>query len=520
MNKLADGSRLTTCRDDVFFTAWRRRLIIAVLALTAYYPTLKMGFLWDDHVMIEQNQRLHAWSSDNLRHDFHADVFDGHGDRYYRPMQTIANRVDYTLWKLRPFGYHLTNLLFHIGNSLLAGELLIALGALPIEALIAGVFFAVHPIGVEQMMIIAGRAELMALFFSLAAILFLLQRGAWPLAASTISFILALLSKESAVATPFLAALAFYKRRTVPSSRQVVSRDPSIKASMDGPRITDFLGDVFKVLGFSSMVFPYLLWRRHVMGPIPFSVPHSWIPLFYFKAFPKVLWEYAGLIFAPWNLHSHRLMPHLSHYWFLYLSAWIALKLALWLAGSRFGLFCLGWFVVTFLPKTPVMIAGNFMLDHWAYPAVIPAGWVFAKIIARLWNTGREWRRATAVILCMTVIINLALLVRLNVELRNTDEKMYRWALRFTTSNPIKYNLGAVLLNQNKPEEALGYFLDVHRAYPDDLHNSNAIAQAIWQIGQKIQAIDYLEALHRKHPEDSETSRHLEQLKLKLQQRE
>src|SRR3989338_8816354 len=110
----------------------RYQLMIGVLALTAYAPTLRMGFLWDDHVMIEANPALHQWSWQNLKHDFTTDVFDHQGDPYYRPAQTLMNRLDYTLWGARPVGFHLTNLLFHLANALLIAELVLALGVLPL----------------------------------------------------------------------------------------------------------------------------------------------------------------------------------------------------------------------------------------------------------------------------------------------------------------------------------------------------------------------------------------------------
>ena len=32
--------------------------MLVLLAFTAYAPTLKLGFMWDDHVMIENNPHL------------------------------------------------------------------------------------------------------------------------------------------------------------------------------------------------------------------------------------------------------------------------------------------------------------------------------------------------------------------------------------------------------------------------------------------------------------------------------
>ena len=90
----------------------RYRFMLVLLAFAAYAPTLKLGFMWDDHVMIENNPHLGVLvpALELQGYDFTTDVFDGHGDPYYRPAQTLLNRMDFTLWKLRPLGYHITNL--------------------------------------------------------------------------------------------------------------------------------------------------------------------------------------------------------------------------------------------------------------------------------------------------------------------------------------------------------------------------------------------------------------------------
>ena len=125
-----------------------------------------------------------------LHHDFTTDVFDGHGDPYYRPAQTLLNRIDFTLWKLRPFGYHLTNFLGHVGNCLMTVELGVLLGLTPMGAFLAGTLVAVHPIVVEQLMIIAGRAEIFGLLMTLVDALFSARPGRRNAAAGMACFVI------------------------------------------------------------------------------------------------------------------------------------------------------------------------------------------------------------------------------------------------------------------------------------------------------------------------------------------
>jgi hypothetical protein len=454
----------------------RYRWMIAMLAITAYLPTLKTGFMWDDHVMIEINPFIRGWSLPNLRHDFTTDVFDGRGDPYYRPLQTLANRVDYTLWGLQPVGYHITNLLFHLGNAILVAELILLLGFSALAAFLTASLFAVHPIVVEQLMIIAGRAELMGLFFSLLALILFLKEGRrWAFAGGA-AFIAALLVKESTIVLPALLALVFYIRK-----------EPHARYKLPAALLL--------------AIPPYLLLRYRIVGPV---IAHSdpWLTArFFIQEFPSVLGRYIRLLCFPWNLHSHRLLPHLNHFWPLHLLVLAAGCYAAIRRWGRLGVFCIGWFIVMLLPKTPVMIYGNFMLEHWGYPAAIAFFLPLGLLIAQGWQSRRKNIRTMTAIGYFSLLIAWSLLVHLNVALRGSDEQMYRWALHFTSSNPIKYNLGVLLLQEGRPREAATYFEEVAAAYPDNADAIGALAEAYWVSGHRQAAIGLLTQFIHTHPD-------------------
>src|SRR5262245_54598983 len=145
--------------------------ILVLAGLLTFGSTLRVGFLWDDHEMIENNPHISPLNLDNLRVAFTSDVFLGKGDAYYRPLQTVFNMIDYAIWKTNPFGFHLTNLTIHIVNAILLFGLLAALSIEIQVAFLASLCFVVHPIIVEQLLIIAGRAELMSLMFTLLALI-------------------------------------------------------------------------------------------------------------------------------------------------------------------------------------------------------------------------------------------------------------------------------------------------------------------------------------------------------------
>jgi len=412
------------------------------MAFVAYFPVLRVGFIWDDHVMIENNPRLSDWSAASLKQDFTTDVFNGHGDPYYRPVQTLMNRADYALWGLRPFGYHLTNLLFHSTASLLVASLATLIGMTPMSALLAGCLFAVHPMGVELQLNLSGRSEVMALAFILLGIQLLLrhQRSFWVL--GHFFWLLALFTKESSLVAPALGALVFWLRREPASTYK-------------------------RLIPFGFYLLPYLGIRHVAVGPMAADRDVNLWTIYLFKAFPAVILQYVQNILLPWNLHSHRMMPRLNPLWPLLLAAVAAWLWQAYRRHWRGALVGTIWVALVILPKAPAMIYGRFMLDHWAYPAVVPValglGWFFAKT----WDSARMRALTPWAMAVFPILIGWALMTRLNIELRNTDEKMYRWALHFTTSNPIKYNLAVTLLQQRRPAEAIPYLQDYLHDYPD-----------------------------------------------------
>jgi hypothetical protein len=474
-----------SCTTDVHFDMiridYRYRFMLVLLAFAAYSPTLQLGFLWDDHAMIETNPHLRTWSAAEIRHDFTTDVFDGHGDPYYRPAQTLLNRIDFTLWKLRPFGYHLTNFLGHAANCLVVVELGILLGLTPMGAFLGGTLVAVHPIVVEQLMIVAGRAEIFGLLTVLLALYFLIQPGRRKAAYGYAWFVLALFFKESALIAPALLALCLWLRKS--------------------PKTL-----YWRILPCMILMLPYLVLRHHAVGSLSVGHDPSYMAWFFIAAFPHVLWKYLEILLFPWNLHSHRLVPHLSHGWPRYLIALLAAAGLLIHRRSRWGCFAAAWFVLCLIPKTPIMIFGNFMLEHWAYPALIGIAFWVGYLLSEAWSHQKRLASRIAIPSYLVFLIAFALMVHVNVILRGTDEKMYRWALNFTTSNPIRYNLGLLLLESGRPMEASQYFEMVRAYYPENLANRRALSLAYWQAGHHKAARYLLWETTQAYPEDKPTA--------------
>src|SRR5580765_8465561 len=88
---------------------------LAAVALLAFSPALLNGFVdWDDHVNLLENPSYRGLGWTQIRWMFTTKLM-GH----YIPVTWLSLGLDYTLWGMNPFGYHLTTNLIHAANTAL-----------------------------------------------------------------------------------------------------------------------------------------------------------------------------------------------------------------------------------------------------------------------------------------------------------------------------------------------------------------------------------------------------------------
>ncbi len=189
-------------------------LALVLAVAIAFSGTLEGAFVHDDSTLIVQDYRIR--SLDNLG-ILWTGAFYGPGSPYqhYRPVTTTTFALDYAIWQLDPFGYHLTNLILHLAVVLAWWAWLRRLFPDGRLALIAALWFAVHPLQTEAVANIKGRCELLSLLFLLGSLhahrtALTASRGrfiAWS-ALGGVLLLLGLLSKEGALVGPGLVLIA------------------------------------------------------------------------------------------------------------------------------------------------------------------------------------------------------------------------------------------------------------------------------------------------------------------------
>jgi tetratricopeptide (TPR) repeat protein len=186
-------------------------LLLIVLTAAAFSPVLNNDFVnYDDPLYVTKNSRVQegltpaslgwAWTTTSVAN--------------WHPLTWMSLELDYQIYGLNPRGYHLTNLLLHLANTVLLFWALLRLtGARWPSALVAALF-AVHPLHVQAVAWIAERKEVLSALFGMLTLLAYSWYVKQPSVRSYVfvagSLALGLLAKPMLVTMPFVLLLLDY----------------------------------------------------------------------------------------------------------------------------------------------------------------------------------------------------------------------------------------------------------------------------------------------------------------------
>src|SRR5712692_6076920 len=189
-------------------------LVAALSTFTVFLPALGNGFIdWDDGSLLLRNPWYRGLGPANLVWMV-TTVRMGH----WMPLNWLSFGLDYEIWSLRPFGYHLTNMLLHAGGvavffavarRLLRAALLPRGADIPwldVGALAAALAWGIHPLRVESVAWVTERRDVLSGIFFLLSLLAYLRwvesRAARQYWVALGCFALALMSKSITATLP------------------------------------------------------------------------------------------------------------------------------------------------------------------------------------------------------------------------------------------------------------------------------------------------------------------------------
>ncbi|MBU1062056.1 MAG: tetratricopeptide repeat protein [Candidatus Omnitrophica bacterium] len=332
-------------------------ILLILISIIVFSNTFKNPFVWDEEELIVDNR--YTKSLKDIPFLFNPKYWNYYypGSKgQYRPVSLASFTLDYLIWNLRPFGYHLTNLLLHILNVILIYLIIFRLvrppekeGVLLDLPFLAALFFAVHPVHTESIAWIKNRFDLLSLLFLLLSFLFFIKyvskekvlRGRIILYfASQISFVLALFSKETAITLPLV--LILYAIYFLPKK--------------------EYKGALVGIGSYFGIIFFYLAFK--LKGLISVLSDESIIKLgihYHILAVIKTMGYYMKLLILPINLNIEHFLSVPKSFFEIgvVLSSLMLLVLAIMvirgLKYSRMVSFGILWFFITLLPASNII---------------------------------------------------------------------------------------------------------------------------------------------------------------------
>lgn len=462
---------------------------LALLVIAAFWPLRTADFVHlDDPLYITNNPRVFvgltpeglwwAWT------EFHAG--------FWAPVLWISFMIDIALFGPNPGAFHVVNMLWHAGNTVLLFIVLNRLtGALWRSAAVAALF-AVHPLRVESVAWIVERKDVLSLFFGLLAIRAYtgyVENGRLVQYVLVALFLaLGLMAKSMIVTLPCLLLLLDYwplrrwgKDRGL---RLFLEKLPLFALSAVSAALTFLAHRSFGGVQ-DTMLLPLLarVWNA-VVAYAWYLVKLIWpVNLTFFYPYPEqahrpLLVAGAGLLLAGITaliLRHARQRPYLVTGWCWYLGA-LAPVIGLVQAGMQ------AWADrFTYLP----MIGVTVMLV-----------WLAADLSDR-WGVGTAIRAVAA----GAALAALLPLTRLQAATWQNTETLAHHALRIDPGNFLAETiLGNDLEHKGKDQEAIEQYRRAVRANPEYFVPYSRLGVLMEKNGRLDEAIQYYARALRLNP--------------------
>ncbi len=476
-------------------------VILMLVSLAVYFNALSGVFVYDDNYQIVDN----PWLRDmrNIPKIFSTNVWSFQSGPtildYYRPLMHIVYMLNYHLFGLKPWGFHLVNILFHCGVSVLV--FLVIRRLLPEHRatvspvylsppFLAAMLFALHPIHTEAVTWIAGLPDVACTFFYLMSFYLYIsfrdgaRKGSLL---SILSFAAATLFKEPALTLPVL----------------LIAYDYLVKKSDE-----TILAGIKRYIPYVVVSGVYLLVRSYALGgfaPIVFHADLSTYQLI-INVLP-LFKEYLTGLFWPFNLNFwhtfHPLSSLLEAQGTISAVVAVLFIIVAVIAYRKNKLLFFGLLLVV-LPLVPVFYIKAISMKPFAerYLYLPSVGFVFIPAIFLSWAREKLPGAAKNITIVFIVIVGLytvGTITRNNVW-QNSLNLWSDTVKKSPDSADAHNSLGLAYQSQGQLDRAAAEFQTASRLMPDYAEAHNNLGLAYQSQGQLDRAVAEFQTALRLKP--------------------
>jgi len=472
--------------------------LLALLCLIVYYNSLSNGFVYDDYGVIVENKYI------NQPGRLFAALFTPSYYKFagleasYRPVATLSYFLIHAIADSNPFYYHLASLILHALNAILVYWLANLILHQRLQALIAAVLFACHPVLSEAVNCISFNDDLLAAFFFMLALIGYIRIKSGEFSANIrgysltlLFYILGLLSKEMAITLPAMVLLY-----------DLVLRDGHRPARNIKQRLRIVRERKYFYIGFMAVSLIYLGIRFFVLYNPRESLKASAGSLIERIIYlPEHIFSFIKLTLYPGNLNADYVYSYPNS--FFEMGNLIGAAAVLTLVGGAFLIhryskavsFGIGWFLITLAPVYNLVEIYHPLAERYLYLPIIGFCLVVAVAVnaaaKRCFNKPLAVYAATLIPVAVIVSLYAAATIKRNLVWRNNFVLWSKTVQRSPNSLVARGGLGMAYLSRGKLEDAAAQFEMAIQLNPRDHKAYYNLGLVYHQKGDLTKALEY-----------------------------
>jgi len=420
----------------------------------------------------------------------------------------LSYMLDYEIAGLNPWIYHLTNLLFHLANTLLLFIVMNRMTKKMWPSMFAAVLFAVHPLHVESVAWVAERKDVLSTFFWMLAILcylkYLEKPGLKAYLAIAAVFVLGLMSKPMLVTLPITLLLIDFW----PLGRL---KDCSVW------KLVREKVPLFAITAVGCIVAYLSQAKGGAVGSLsryPLDVRIENAIISYVVYIRKAIWPDDLGIFYP--------HPGKNIQFWQVLAAGLLLTAITWLAARlvrRYPYVLMGWlwYVITLLPVIGIVqIGGHALADRFTYVPliglIIIAVWGVPDLLSKPCKSADD-SPAQAHLKVIAVLVSAVFTFCGYIQTTHWQNSatIFSHTIDVTSkdNSVAQSNLALALTNQNRFEEAIPHYHEALRVVPGNADTRCNLAMTLISLNRLDEAACECHKVIQLHPDCAQAYNHL-----------
>lgn len=423
----------------------------------------------------------------------------------WHPGTWMSLMLDYQIYGLQAWGFHLTNLLLHVANTLLVFVLLRRLKVEYGPALFVAAVFGVHPLHVESVAWITERKDVLATLFGLLAILAYvrsIQNGSWrQRVLSYCWFACSLISKPLLVTLPCLLLVLDYGPLQRGGQRDEMSPVAPSRNPTSVSTISRFLALALEkwpywLLALGSSIITVI--AQHEGGAVAslhrfgLSERLANVGVSYCRYLQKSFWPTGLAVYYPYSMNRWGLAGLLGALGLVLIITGVA-----WQVRRRYPNILTGWlwFVGTLVPMIGIVQVGSqAMADRYMYLPLIGLAWAATSATLACWPATGQNRWLQRIFGCGLILV-MCLLTWQQTGVWQNNLKLSEHALAVTSGNYVAHGLHArSLRTAGQIEPAIAEYRQAIAINPEYYSARNDLGLLLLQRDDLAGAVEQFQA--------------------------